>query len=328
MTKNQVLRSEYIHRINRVLDYIDCHLADPLTLDELAEVANFSPFHFHRIFGAFLGETLNQFILRVRLEKAATKLLQDPKESITGVALDSGFSGSAAFARAFKACFGMNASQWRAGGYHSYRKNSKTDHKIHQALDKDRKAFEITTRYINDSHRKITWRIQMKTKSQLTADVEVKTLEPMTVAYVRHVGPYKQDSALFERLFSQLCTWAGPRDLVGLPGTKFLSVYHDNPEITDEARLRLSVCMTVPPETRAEGEIGKMEIPGGKYAVAHFEIDADQYEDAWNAVFGGWLPESGYQPDDRPCFEDFVGDPKEHPEGKHCVDIHVPVKPL
>ena len=77
-----------------------------------------------------------------------------------------------------------------------------------------------------------------------------------------------------------------------------------------------------------EGEIGKAKIPAGKYAVAHFEITPDQYQDAWNAVYGGWLPESGYQPEDGPCYELYLNDPKEHPEGKHIVDICVPVKPL
>jgi len=51
------------------------------------------------------------------------------------------------------------------------------------------------------------------------------------------------------------------------------------------------------------GEIGKAVIAAGKNAVAHFEIKSDQFTEAWNAVYGGWLPESGYQPDDRPCFE-------------------------
>jgi AraC family transcriptional regulator len=71
-----------------------------------------------------------------------------------------------------------------------------------------------------------------------------------------------------------------------------------------------------------------MEIPGGKYAVAKFEILPNQYADAWNMVYGGWLPQSGYQPDDRPCFELYLNDPKTHPEGKHIFEIYAPVKPL
>ena len=49
---------------------------------------------------------------------------------------------------------------------------------------------------------------------------------------------------------------------------------------------------------------------------------------AWDEVMGKWLPESGYQPDDRPCYELYHNDPKTHPEGKFLVDICVPVKPL
>lgn len=45
-------------------------------------------------------------------------------------------------------------------------------------------------------------------------------------------------------------------------------------------------------------------------------------------MYAGWSPESGYQPDDRPAFELYLNDPKEHPEGKHIVEICAPVKPL
>ena len=71
-----------------------------------------------------------------------------------------------------------------------------------------------------------------------------------------------------------------------------------------------------------------MAIPGGKFAVASFEIAGDEFEDAWNMLMGGWMPASGYQPDDRRCYEIMHNNPKEHPEGKHIVDICVPVKPL
>ncbi len=167
----------------------------------------------------------------------------------------------------------------------------------------------------------------MKNKT-IQTNVEVKELPEMHVAYVRHIGPYKGDTELFGRLFGKLMKWAGPRGLLRFPETKVLAVYHDDPEITHEDKLRTDACITVPEDTRVEGEIGKTSIAAGKYAVAHFEIKTGQYEDAWKAVFGGWLPESGYQPDDGPCYEVYHNDPKEHPEGKQIVDICVPVKAL
>lgn len=71
MSEIKKLYSEYLSRINKTFDYIELHLEKPMTLEELATVANFSKFHFSRIFQSIVGETPFQFILCVRLEKAA-----------------------------------------------------------------------------------------------------------------------------------------------------------------------------------------------------------------------------------------------------------------
>ena len=133
---------------------------------------------------------------------------------------------------------------------------------------------------------------------------------------------------MFTRMFTKLFKWAGARDLLNFPETKTMAVYHDNPEVTDDSKLRTSICVTVPVDTEVEGEIGKMKIEGGKYALGHFELNPDEYEGAWKTIYGDWLPQSGYQPDDKPCFEMYLNDPKEHPENKCVVDICIPVKPL
>ena len=59
-----------------------------------------------------------------------------------------------------------------------------------------------------------------------------------------------------------------------------------------------------------------------------FLLDAHQYKEAWDIIYGEWLPGSGYQPDDRPCFEVYLNNPDEHPEKKSIVDMYIPVKPL
>lgn len=148
------------------------------------------------------------------------------------------------------------------------------------------------------------------------------------MAYVRHVGPYAGDSELFAGLFGKLFKWAGPRDLIQFPQTQMLSIYHDDPNVTDEQKLRLSVGITVPADTEVSGEVGKMTLASGRYAQAKFELSTDQYEAAWSAVYGGWLPDSGYVPADGLAFERYLNNPEEHPEGKHIVEICVPVQPL
>lgn len=317
------MRDEYISRINRVIDHIESHIDRPMSLEELADVAHFSRFHFHRIFKALVGETLHQFIQRIRVEKAAVRLIAQPKKSITEIALDCGFSGSAAFARAFRQAYGTSATRWRAQS-----KIRQTNGNPGQHPSNFREAYDVSSPYLDPDSNNQAWRIRMKEGKQLEAQVEVRDFPDMTVAYVRHIGPYKGDEALFKGLYEKLFKWAGARDLLNVPGTQVLSVYHDDPEITDESKLRTSVCITVPQETKVDGEIGKMVIPGGKYAAARFEIRSDEFGDAWNAVCGGWLPDSGYQPDDRPSFELSLNDPSTHPAGKFVVEICIPVKPL
>jgi len=158
--------------------------------------------------------------------------------------------------------------------------------------------------------------------------IEVEEMPELHVAYIQHIGPFKGDVKLFAGLFGKLMGWAGPRGLLSSPETMVLSVYHDDPETTEEEKFRMSVCITVPEDTEVEGEIGKMTVPGGMYAVGRFELDPDEYEEAWNLIYGDWLPKSGYQSDDRPSFEIYRNDPSEHPENKHIVDICIPVKPL
>ena len=105
---------EYAQRMNKVLDYIDQHLDTPLDLLTLAEVAHFSAFHFHRVFLAWVGETLGDYMWRRRLEIAAVHLAANSQATILEIALTVGFGSSEAFARAFKRRFGCTPSAWRA----------------------------------------------------------------------------------------------------------------------------------------------------------------------------------------------------------------------
>jgi len=318
--RTEALRGEYRARINRVIDYIDRHISRELRLEELARTAHFSPFHFHRIFRAMTGETLNGYIQRRRADLAANALIAHPKATITEIALDHGYSGSDAFARAFRERFGMSATKWRSGGSAAWSKNR-------QAKGKDRhtdgkNGQEFFSGFDQDEGDRNSSRRSFMDTSKFK--VEVKEAPALTVAYVRHVGPFQQMGQAFEKLMR----WAGPRGLLRFPETQSLAIYHDNPEITETDKLRSDACITVPPDTNVEGEIGKMTVPGGLFAVARAEIAQSEFGEAWDALMSEWLPGSGYQPDDRMCYELYLNDPKTHPEGKFIIEIHEPVRPL
>ena len=290
-------RQEYIARINRVLDHIEHNLGESLQVPQLAWIASFSPFHFHRIFSAFIGEPLHGYIRRKRLEKAASLLLADPTAAVPDIALSCGFAGSAAFSRAFRDQFQMSASEFRKNR-ERYSKKSKASSQPSDDIGSERAREGMELRVV------------------------VRDMPLMHVAYCRHVGPYRGIHHAFAKLFR----WAGSRGLLRFPETKTLAVYHDDPEITEEAKLQTSAGITVPENTPVEGEIGKMAVSGGRYAVAHFEITPDRFSESWDRLVRDWMPESGYQPDDRPAYEIYYNIPEDHPEGKFIVDICMPVR--
>jgi AraC family transcriptional regulator len=336
--RQQQQRREYMGRINHVMDYIEKHLDQEINLETLAREACFSKFHFHRIFSALVGETLNQFIKRVRVERAATVMALNWKSSLTDIALQCGFSGSAVFSRVFREYFHMSPSQYREWAYSkncNTQSNSGQGPGIPSQMDSNmEKDFVQRSGYfLNNASIKEAYHPNSQTRSNLMEKIkpqkiEVKHVDAFTVAYVRHVGPYAGDAKLFENLFNKLFTWAGPRGLTEAPDLKVLAVYHDNPKITEEEKLRLSMCLSVPADTTVDGEIGKMDIPAGKTAMARYELGSSDYPGAWQYVYGTWLPESGYQPDDRCPYELYLNDPKEHPEHKCLLDICVPVIPM
>jgi AraC family transcriptional regulator len=308
-----ILEKEYQSRINKTFDYIESHIEKQFTLEELASVANFSKYHFHRIFQGMVGETPFQFILRLRLEKAATALIYKPGLTITEIAYSCGFSDISIFSRNFRNHFQVSATQWRSAKSKNSNLSQTDSNKVHA---NDRPSVYFC---------RITNTLKWKTAMKLNKSVEVTVLPVMTVAYIRHTGPYKGDGKLFEKLWGRICSWAGPKGLLQLPVIKFLVIYHDDPKVTAEDKLRMSVCITVPPDTKVNDEIGKMKIEAGSYVIARFELKEDEFTEAWEWVYGQWFPASGYQPDDKPCFEIY---PEEPENGRFVVDICVPVKPL
>lgn len=319
--------TNYISRINRAIDYIERNIDTSLRLDSIAEAASFSKYHFHRIFRAFVGESPNSFIQRVRVEKAANMLLLNSDKSITEIALDCGFSGSSSFARIFKEIIGVSASTWRKDNS----KNCKVESNIGKTVSKESKDYKLRVSYFNDSDEVNGTKpdlLNLNRRQKMKLNVKVNDLNDMPVVYVRHIGPYQGDSDLFGKLFSKLFKWAGAHGLLSDPDLKVMCVYHDNPDITDNEKLRTSVCLTAPDNTNVSGEIGKMVVEGGKYAMGHFRIRSDEYQGAWDAMYGEWLPDSGYQADDRPPFELCLNDPEKDPEGMYEVEICIPVIPL
>src|SRR5262249_6308376 len=209
----------YKERILRVLIHIQTHLDKTLSLDDLAGLAHFSPFHFHRIFRGMVGESVKEHIRRLRLERAAHRL-KFSDLPVTRIAFEAGYETHEAFTRAFSSMFGAAPAQFRqthgavpfpsvASGIHFSADGPLTDFQVWQTVGR-----ELT--------------------------VCIRPVPVMHIAFMRHIGPYNQVGETWGKLFSQ----AVPRGLFG-PHTKIVGVVHDDPEVTPSERMRYDAGLTV-----------------------------------------------------------------------------------
>jgi AraC family transcriptional regulator len=109
--------TDYHERMGRVAAYLHDHLAEPLDLDRIAEVAHLSPFHWHRVYHALCGETLAATLRRLRLHRASG-YLANTTLPVDTVARKCGYPNSQSFARAFRSAYGMTPSRYRVAGDH------------------------------------------------------------------------------------------------------------------------------------------------------------------------------------------------------------------
>lgn len=305
-------RSEYKSRMHRVLAYIDEHLEQPLDLNALAKVANFSPFHFHRLFSAWMGETLGDYLRRRRVEVAARRLAAQPRTSILNIALSVGFGSAEAFTRAFKGRFGCSPTTWRKQQYSLGDANSNSgqvNSKRSQALQVPFAEHEVSRNPNKETIMKVT----------------LSDRQPATIAYLRHLGPYGESIARFWQ--ETYIPWAVMNKLG--PNHARYGISHDDPSITAPEQCRYDACAEVAPDFVATGGALKTTIPGGKYAVLKFRGTVEQLGEAWAALLRDWLPSSGLQLDSRPCFEYYPkGAANDCEMGAFECEICIPVAPL
>ncbi len=307
MANIKVTREEYIGRINKVLDFVENNLDNDLPLEYLSDISCYSPFHFHRIFSSIVGETINAYVTRKRLEKIASILISGSNTPITEMAYTYGFKSGSAFSRAFSNYYGMSPSEFREEAGNN---NSKIC-KVERKKGKDRITFENYICGINN----------IKNWIKMNAQIEVKEMPEVNLIYINHVGEFDQIGAIYEKLFR----WAGPKGLLGSPDMKTITVYHDDPKVTEISKVRQSAGITVDSKVNVDGEVGYMTVPGGKFAVGRFEIPVTGFENAWNSMCV-WVAESGYSTRDSKYYELYHNDHMEHPEKKFILDICIPVE--
>lgn len=298
------MNEDYIKRINTILLFIDENLNSELSLEKVANVGFYSPFHFHRIFKAITNETLNSYITRKRIEKIASLLLHQKNVSITEISLQYGFNSNSSFTRTFKKFYGISPSE--------FRKSKLKYSKIGQTESKNGQVKELSDEYICNITNLINW-------IKMNAKIEIKEMPKLELAFITNIGHQNLGDA-----YAKLMKWAMPKGLLK-EDSKMLTMYHDSFKITDPDKVRMSACLILKEKTEVSGEIGLTTIEKGKCIVAHFEIGIYEFEKSWTSLFI-WMNENGFKKADRNPFEIYHNNFNEHPEKIAIVDFCIPVE--
>lgn len=285
----------YSSRFRKVLEYIDAHLDEELSVDRLASVAAFSKFHFHRQFSELFGIGVSKYVQLLRLRRASYQLAFRDRRRIIDIALDSGYESHEAFARAFKRSTGQTPSE--------FREQPRWDpwHATYQILT------ELRTRH-------------MKPESR-AEDVQIVDFEETMIAVLEHTGDPRRIGDSVRRFIE----WRKKNGLSPKTSRTF-NILYNNPNETppEEYRLDIGVSLAGPLAKSSDAILEKV-IPGGRCAVLRHVGSDETLGDAVHYLYSTWLPQSGEEPRDYPLFIERVRFFPDVPAHEAVADIYLPI---
>ncbi len=297
---SDLAKADYVARVNRAIDHVLQHLDQPLGLEQVASVAHFSSFHFHRVFKALVGETLAAFVKRVRLEHAIKLMSHRPESSLTDIALACGFGSSSDFSRSFKQRYGVPPRAFDVQGFR----------------DRMRDGFAAAL----GPEQGLSFERRPAGENPDGFTVSLRDHGPRFVAYIRVPDSYRPGVAK-EATF-RLIDWARRR---GHAGGQWLGYMWDDPEVVPLEKCRYDVGVEIPERIPADGEVGCVELAAMKVAVVEVRGGIDLELRAIDWLYRTWLPGSGFVPDHQPAFEAWQGLPFAHGDEYFEIDAQLPV---
>ncbi len=286
----------YLERFLKVLDYIDAHLDEELSVERLSQVACLSKYHFHRWFSALLGVSVSAYMKQLRLKRASFQLAFRHKIKVIDIALTSGYESSEAFSRAFKQMFGQSPSDFRN------KPNWISWHEKHQVL-RDLRNFR-------------------KQQENHGFKVNITRFPELKVAVMEHRGPPN----LLGDTIRSFIKWRKESKLPPDRSQTF-NLLFDDPVTTDPNKYRFDLCASVtsdPPEN-SYGVITKL-IPEGRCAVVRHIGSDDHIGLVVSYLYSDWLNQSVEELRDFPLFYERVNFFPDVPEHEMVTDVYLPLK--
>ena len=254
---------KYHQRLKKVIDFIGQHLDEEISLKRLSDTFYVSEFHFHRLFTAFTGLSLMQYIRWLRLKRAARQLIVNKDQPIINIAINAGFESHEAFTRAFKKVCGFSPNQYRQGFGWSYWEE-----------------FPYCLPNEEDT--------QMK--------VDIRKIDKIRLVVIEHRGDPKRMADSITKLLA----WTKARSIELKPGAAFAIAY-DDPKTTPADKFRIDFGIKIPENLQIQGDIIEKYLPSGRYAVTMHKGTRDNIGNTVYSLYRDWLPQTNEELGDLPC---------------------------
>ena len=243
---------------------------------------------------------IGEHIRRLRLERAASQLKLGVAP-VTRIAFDAGYESHEGFTRSFRAAFGVSPSQFRSSS--KTKLTAAAPSGLHYRDGEAARDFVTTP------------------PGGKGMKVKIEHREPTRVAFMRHVGPYGEVGATWDKLLMLL----GKEGLLG-GDSLLIGICHDDPEVTPQDKIRYDACVTVDENFAPAGDIGVQVIPGGEYAMTTHFGPYQKLGETYTKLLGQWLPRSGRELRSAPCFDVYLNDPHSTDPEDLLTDIYAPLE--
>jgi len=287
---NEVLVKAHERRFKKVFSYIDEHLNEPMSVDVLSRVANFSKFHFHRQFLGLTGVSVIAYIRMARLKRASYQMVFHKHVRVIDIAMDACFENPESFSRAFKQAFNQTPSQFR-------RKPKWTPWK-------DQFRFPEGT-----------WRESM--------DVKIVEFVEIKIAKIEHRGaPERVNNTALKFI-----EWRKTSGLSPVNSSQTYGIAYDDPETTEPDNFRFDICGSVIKDISEDNTQGVVNgiIPAGRCAVVRHLGSHDRLGESAYYLYRDWLPGSGEELRDFPMLFHYLNLFPEVAEHELETDVYLPL---
>lgn len=283
---SQSNKDNYAEKLNAITEYIQKNFDAPIRLEELAQISHISPYHFHKMMRAMLGEPIGAYIIRVRLEHAARAVTYG-RESIEQIAFSVGYESAAAFSKQFKNHFGVSPINYRKQKITIMKKTTYAD------LDLDIKKPK---------------QVQLGERKAL---------------FVTLTGKYHEMDmgSAWQKLWQEV-----KEQKLFTAGIEHIGIPYDDPAVTDSEKIRYDACLVVHKEASPMGEVGVKTLPGGKYMMFLYTGSYKHLSEVYDYIFNEWLINSEYQLRDEPVHEKYRNNPERTEEQKLKTEIYLPIR--